>query len=72
MPTTNDELSRLLKKLGYPDVQEATKPSGLLSRAIQAATKRLKRLEELVPSEVPTQPPEDPNAEPQEESLQTR
>ena len=52
----NEELSKLLKKLGYPDIQEATKPSLLLTTAIAALTKRMSKVDELMYSIWPTVP----------------
>eukprot|EP00439_Symbiodinium_sp_Y106_P086067 s50_g31.t1 len=54
----SEELSKLLKRFQYPEIQDAAKPSTLLAKAILACQKRLKRLEELMPDDKP-QPPEE-------------
>ncbi|CAE7222607.1 unnamed protein product, partial [Symbiodinium necroappetens] len=54
----NEELSKLLKKLGYPDVGEGIKPSSLLAKAISACQKRLGKLKEIMPN-----PPKAPEAD---------
>ena len=48
-PPANEETARLLKRLGYPEIAEATRPSTLLTKARDACQKRLKRLEDLMP-----------------------
>lgn len=71
-PPANEETTRLLKKLGYPEIQEATKPSALLIKALEACQKRLKKLQELLPADAnlkASDPGEDP-ASP--ETLQSR
>ena len=52
---------KALKKLGYPEVDEGTRPSALLSRVINCCTKRLKRLGELIPDNQPEPQPAPPN-----------
>ena len=47
----SEEVSSKLKRLGYPEVAGATKPSLLLTKAITACNKRLKKLEEFMPKE---------------------
>ena len=51
-PPANEETVKILKKLGYPEIQEATRPSCLLSKALAACQRRLKKLEELMPINV--------------------
>ena len=46
----NEDLSKLLKKLGYPEIHDNAKPSALMEKAIQACTKRLKKLWEMLPT----------------------
>ena len=46
----NEDLSKLLKKLGYPEIHDNAKPSALMENAIQACTKRLKKLWEMLPT----------------------
>ena len=43
----NEDLTRTLKRLGFPEVQDATKPSALLQKASTALTKRLAKLDEI-------------------------
>ncbi|CAE7231491.1 TTN [Symbiodinium sp. CCMP2592] len=54
----SEELSKLLKRFQYPEIQEAAKPSTLLAKAILACQKRLKKLEELMPDDKPPPPEE--------------
>ena len=54
----SEAVAKQLKRLGYPEVQEAAKPSSLLARAKLACTKRMKKLEELLPEKT------DPAAQP--------
>ncbi|CAE6968118.1 unnamed protein product, partial [Symbiodinium sp. CCMP2456] len=42
----NEEVSRLLKRLGYPEVHDC-KASALIDKAVSACTKRLKKLAEM-------------------------
>lgn len=46
----NEELSKLLKKLGYPDVGDGNKPSTLLAKAVSACQKRMSKLQEVMPN----------------------
>ncbi|CAE7787053.1 unnamed protein product [Symbiodinium sp. CCMP2592] len=54
----SEELSKLLKRFQYPEIQDAAKPSTLLAKAILACQKRLKKLEELMPDDKPPPPEE--------------
>ena len=69
----NEELSKLLRKLGYPEVQEAIKPSTVVSRAITALNKRLVKLDELMKALSPVvKKPEAKNDKPDDMDLRTR
>ena len=46
----SEDLSRVLKKLGYPEIHDNSKPSALMEKAIQACTKRIKKLWEMLPT----------------------
>ena len=46
----NEDLSKVLKKLGYPEVHDTSKPSTLIDKAVQACTRRLKKLFEMLPA----------------------
>ncbi|CAE7802398.1 unnamed protein product [Symbiodinium sp. CCMP2592] len=59
-PPPNEEVSKLLKRLGYPEVHDC-KASALIDKAVGACTKRLKKLAELLPSD--SCPPPDPAAQ---------
>ena len=70
---------KALRKLGYPEVDEGTRPSSLLSKVIHCATKRLKKLGEMMPStpaESPKPPkptdPADPTADATKSGLQQK
>ena len=47
LPPSAQETMKLLKRLGYPEVQDTTKPSALLSKVTTALTKRMGKLEEV-------------------------
>lgn len=47
LPPSAQETMKLLKRLGYPDVQDTTTPSALLSKVNTALTKRMGKLEEV-------------------------
>ena len=65
----NEELSKLLKRLGYPEIQEATRPSTLLSKAIAAVKKRMTKLDEIMKSLSPTLPKRRPEDQTDEKEL---
>ena len=46
----NEDLNKILKRLGYPDIHDNSKPSALIEKAILACTKRLKKLWEMLPA----------------------
>ena len=46
----NEDLSKLLKKLGYPDIHDTSKPSALIEKAIQACTRRSAKLAQMLPA----------------------
>ena len=43
----NDELAKTIKRLGFPDLAEAAKPSSILGKALDSITKRLKQTDEI-------------------------
>ncbi|CAL1170886.1 unnamed protein product [Cladocopium goreaui] len=47
LPPSAQETMKLLKRLGYPEVQDTTKPSALLTKVSTALTKRMGKLEEV-------------------------
>ena len=47
----NEDLLKVLRKLGYPEVEEGAKPSCLLHKVILCITKKLKKLSDLLPAE---------------------
>eukprot|EP00435_Cladocopium_sp_Y103_P032189 s729_g8.t1 len=47
LPPSAQETMKLLKRLGYPEVQDITKPSALLTKVNTALTKRMGKLEEV-------------------------
>ena len=61
----NEELSKLLRKLGYPEVVDGIKPSTLLAKAISACQKRMTKLKELMPNR-PKAPEDDGAAKPKD------
>ena len=69
-PPQNDELAKLLKKLGYPDGSDGSKPSALLAKAISSAQKRMKKLEEMMPSR--PEPPAPEDSTPSKDSVITK
>ena len=46
----NEDLNKVLKKLGYPEIADNSKPSTLIDKAVQACTRRLKKLYEMLPT----------------------
>ena len=49
MGHANEELSKVLKRLGYPEIQDAAKPSSMIDKAKGACHKRMKKLAEYLP-----------------------
>ena len=45
--TMSEEVNKTLKRLGYPEVVEPAKPSGVLQKATAALSKRLAKLDEI-------------------------
>ncbi|CAE7305623.1 unnamed protein product [Symbiodinium necroappetens] len=43
----NQELAKIVKRLGFPELQEAAKPSSIIVKALDAVTKRQKQLEDI-------------------------
>ena len=58
----SEDLAKALKRLGYPEVEEGIKPSGLLQKAMTCITKRQKKLAEFLPSEGSDNKEKDNNA----------
>ena len=46
MPPSVQETMKLLKRLGYPEVQGSSKASSILGKVVTALTKRMSKLEE--------------------------
>ena len=49
IPSTaaNEDLQKVLHKVGYPEVEEGDRPSNLLSKCITCIMKRIKKMEDL-------------------------
>ena len=45
--SSNEELAKLLKRLGYPEVVEPNKPSTVLAKALASVCKRAGRLDSI-------------------------
>ena len=45
-----DDVQKLLKRLGYPGVEDPSKPSGVLTRARTSVAKRLAKLHDMLES----------------------
>ena len=64
VPTEDGQ--RVLRRLGFPEISETGKPSHVIEKAIAAASKRLKKLKELMPA-----PDDRPPAEPSVDATTT-